>query len=64
MVHPARASRLPAAQLIAESGPAGGVSRSCEDVAAELGPMAEIACLCRADLHDAFGLAQPGVERP
>lgn len=46
MVHAARANRLPAVLVVAESGLAGGVSRYCVDVATELGPMAEIACLC------------------
>jgi hypothetical protein len=45
-VHAVRAKRLPAVLVVAESGHAGGVSRYCVDVAAELGPMAEIACLC------------------
>jgi glycosyltransferase involved in cell wall biosynthesis len=46
VVHAARAKRLPAVLVVAESGIAGGVSRYCVDVAAELGPLAEIACLC------------------
>lgn len=45
-MHAARAKRLPAVLVVAEGGIAGGVSRYCVDVAAELGPLAEIACLC------------------
>src|SRR5690242_1602825 len=40
------AVRRPAVLVVAENGMAGGVGRYCVDVAAELGAMAELACLC------------------
>jgi glycosyltransferase involved in cell wall biosynthesis len=40
------AKPLPAVLLVAENGMAGGVGRYCVDVAADLGPIAELACLC------------------
>jgi glycosyltransferase involved in cell wall biosynthesis len=59
----ARAKRLPAVLIVAENGMAGGVSRYCVDVAAELGPIAEIACLCPEPCEAACWLSARCTER-